>query len=207
MRYFCIFLSVFLYTNSSLARPIAYPSGLAVMQHNDYISNNIHLNYTLSRKNTVGLMSEYQREDQFLLNTIQYTRVLKRWNQDHSQGNLYFVSGLGGAEIKNNFEAGGLAGIEADWEDRRFYLFYRNTYMKVETMKKEFREMGRIGVAPYIGGYKDLNTWLILQVDHTPQLEDNIVVTPLVRFFKGTYLAEFGVSSEKTILFNFMTIF
>ena len=201
---FCAFV---IFSFEAIARPVAYPGGVSVMQHNDYITNNIHLNYTLTGKDTIGVMSEYQRQEKFLLNTVQYTRVLQRWNQDDSQGNLYFVGGLGGAEIKNNFESGGLAGIEADWEDRRFYLFYRNSLMKVESQSTQFREMARVGVAPYIGGYNDLNTWFILQLDHTPQADKNFVATPVLRFFKGAYLVEFGVSTNKTVLFNFMTIF
>lgn len=202
-----LFFAFVIFSLETYARPVAYPGGVSLMQHNDYISNNIHLNYTLTGKDTVGVMSEYQREQKFLLNTVQYTRVLKRWNQDDSQGNLYFVTGAGGAEIKNNFESGGLAGIEADWESRRFYLFYRNSLMKVESQDTQFREMARVGVAPYIGGYDDLNTWLMLQLDHTPQSDKNFVVTPFIRLFKGAYLVEFGVSTSKTVLFNFMTIF
>ncbi len=201
---FCTFV---IFSSSTYARPVAYPGGVTLMQHNDYISNNVHLNYTLTGKDTVGVMSEYQRQQKVLLNTVQYTRVLKRWNQDDSQGNLYFVTGAGGAEIKNKFESGGLAGVEADWESRRFYLFYRNSLMKVESQGTQFREMARVGIAPYIGGYNDLNTWFMLQVDHTPQSNKNFVATPLIRVFKGEYLAEFGVSTSKTVLFNFMTFF
>lgn len=180
-----LFFIFTIFSLETLARPVAYPGGVTLMQHNDYISNNVHLNYTLTGKDTVGVMSEYQRQQKFLLNTVQYTRVLKRWNQDDSQGNLYFVTGAGGAEIKNKFESGGLAGVEADWESRRFYLFYRNSLMKVESQGTQFREMARVGIAPYIGGYNDLNTWFMLQVDHTPQSNKNFVATPLIRVFKG----------------------
>lgn len=177
------------------------------MQHNDYIANNIHLNYTVSGRDTVGLMSQYERSSKFWFHNLQYTKVLGRWNQDDSQGNLYFTAGGGGAEIKDRFRSGAMAGIEADWENRRFYTFYKNSLTKIDGQITEFREQARLGIAPYLGGYDDLNTWFIFQLDHTPQERKNFVATPLIRFFYDTYLIEFGISTNKTALFNFMTIF
>lgn len=177
------------------------------MQHNDYVANSLYLNYTINGKDSVGLVSEYERRQKFHLNTVQYTRVLKRWNQDDSQGNLYLSSGAGGAEIKNNFKNGGFAAIEADWESRRYYVAYKGSMTKVESNGTWFRQMARVGVAPYIGGYEDLQTWFILQVNHTPQSDKNFVATPVIRIFKGAYLAEFGVATNKTVLFNFMAFF
>ncbi|MCE3254675.1 MAG: hypothetical protein K0R25_169 [Rickettsiaceae bacterium] len=202
-----ILFVIFASASIATARPVAYPGGVSFMQHNDYAANSIHLNYTLNGKDTVGVMSEYQRQDKFWFHSAQYTRVLRRWNQDDSQGNLYFIGGLGGAEMKNNSKSGGFGGIEADFEDRRFYLYYKNSLMKMDGEDSFFRETARIGVAPYKGGYDDLQTWFMLQLDHTPYLKDNFVATPLVRVFKDEYLVEFGASSNKTILFNFMTFF
>jgi hypothetical protein len=202
-----LFFVFVIFSFEAPARPVAYPGGYSLMQHNDYVSNNLHLNYTITGKDTVGLMSEYERNQKFWLNTVQYTRVLGRWNQDDSQGNLYFTGGVGGAEVKDNFKSGGFAGIEADWESRRYYLYYKNSLTKIDGQNTWFRQTARVGVAPYIGGYNDLNTWFMLQLDHTPYMDKNFVVTPLIRVFKGAYLAEFGVSTDKTILFNFMTFF
>ena len=50
----------------------------------------------------------------------------------------------------------------------------------------------QIGVAPYIGEYGDLHTWLMLEIDHRPSDPDSITATPLVRFFKGPLLVEAG---------------
>lgn len=175
------------------------------MQHNDYNDNSLYANYTLNGKDTVGVVSEYMRQNNFLFNSFQYTRVIKRWNQDDSQGNLYFKGGAGGAEVNNSFKSGGSIGIEGDWESRRFYTAYRNSYTKIDNKYSQFRQMARVGVAPYIGGYSDLNTWFILQVDHNPTgYKKNFVTTPVIRMFKDSYLIEVGVSSTKTVLFNFM---
>ena len=61
-----------------------------------------------------------------------------------------------------------------------------------------------MGVAPYIGDYGDTHTWLMLQVDHNPSQDDDITFTPLIRVFKGEYLAEAGVSDQGDVLFNWV---
>ena len=48
----------------------------------------------------------------------------------------------------------------------------------------------------------------MLQFTHIPEFEgDEIIVTPLVRLFKASYLTEFGFSSNKKFLFNFIIRF
>lgn len=209
MKLIAFLTSIFLITFSSaaFARAVSYPGGITVMQHNDYIANSGYLNYTINGKDSVGVKSEYERKQNITFNAAQYTRVLKRWNQEDSQGNLYFTSGAGGADVKNKFKSGAFAAIEGDWESRRYYIAYKGSVTKLENQNTWFREMARVGVAPYLGNYDDLQTWFILQVNHTPQLKDNFVVTPMIRLFKGAYLAEFGVSSNKTVLFNIMAFF
>ena len=47
----------------------------------------------------------------------------------------------------------------------------------------------------------------MLQVDHNPSQKDEITFTPLVRLFKGEYLAEAGVSDKGDVLFNWVIRF
>ena len=195
-------LTAFCFVSFSItanARSTSYPGGVTLMQHNDYVANSFYLNYTINGKDSVGIISEHERMQNIQFNTLQYTRVLKRWNQENSQGNLYLHSGVGGAEINNSFKNGGFGSLEADWENRRYYVAYKGSATKLEGQNKWYRQMARVGIAPYIGGYEDLQTWFILQVSHTPQQQDNLVTTP--------YLVEFGVADNKTALFNFMTFF
>ena len=90
----------------------------------------------------------------------------------------------------------------ADWEDRRFYTAYGNEYEVIDG-DGEFTQMGRVGIAPYIGGAGDLHTWLIVQADHRPENHKPIEITPLVRLFKGTNLIEVGYSTQNNFLLNY----
>jgi hypothetical protein len=196
----------------AMARPISYPKGWMFMQENDDSSNNVQLQYSPTARYSVGYMGEYWREKQWQFHGITLNNLLYRVNNNDSQANFYLLSGAGVAysdwnHFHNKTQAAGFSGIEADWEDRRFFVLYANRITYAGDIAKEFRQKARVGVAPYIGEYGDLHSWLMLQVDHTPSEADNFTVTPLIRLFKGTNLFEAGVSNRGTILVNFMHIF
>ena len=70
-----------------------------------------------------------------------------------------------------------------------------------QTLQNIFSRRLGFGIAPYIGDYGDLHTWVMLQIQHTPKLEtEEINVTPLLRFFKNVYLVESGVSLDGEII-------
>jgi hypothetical protein len=71
-------------------------------------------------------------------------------------------------------------------------------------INKSFEQSVMLGIAPYIGDYGDLHTWLMLHVEHKPAEQDNFTVTPMVRFFKGTNLVEVGISENGEAALNFI---
>ncbi len=173
----------------------------------DESSTEFEINHTLTPKYALGLMSEYTRDGNWWKQSVHQYNLLKRWNMPDSQGNLYLMSGAGVAYDRDHSTAAVEAGIQADWEDRRFYTSYSNRLMNAGGIDRGFEQKARVGIAPYIGEYGDLHTWLMLQVEHTPEESDEFTVTPLVRLFKGTNLAEVGVSDKGTVFFHFMIYF
>ena len=79
--------------------------------------------------------------------------------------------------------------------------------MYVEGIEQSAWQRARVGFAPYLGNYEDINTWLMLQVDNHPAKPDNTVITPLLRFFYKTTLVEAGYSSNEKLLFNWILQF
>ncbi len=197
------------FASSAMARPVSYPDGWTFMQMNDAMSNAVHVHYSPTAKYSIGYKGEYFRDDEWQFHGLQLNNLLKRWNQPESQANFYVKSGLGLAySDQNGFdyetEAAGFVGIATDWENRRFFTSYENRAIYAGDINKEFSQKARVGVAPYIGDYGDVHTWLMLQVDHIPTAEDELTVTPLVRFFKGPSLLESGVNNKGNVLFNFV---
>tara|TARA_Y100000389_G_C17405898_1_gene488025 strand:+ start:108 stop:737 length:630 start_codon:yes stop_codon:yes gene_type:complete len=192
--------------HNSFSRPISYSGGTTIMQNNTTIKNSLHTHYSPTYKYSVGYKGEYFRKDQIALNGFQLNNLVKRWNLPDAQGNLYLKSNIGNANKSGKNELYGFAGMAGDFETRKYFISYENRYYKSDgDILSNFEQSARIGIAPYVASYGSLHTWFMLQVSHQPEFEgDEVIATPLVRFFKGDHLAEFGVSSNKRILFNFI---
>lgn len=194
------------------ARPVSYPSGWTTMLMNDMEKNSLHVHYSPTFKTSVGYKAEFWREDEWHLHGIQVNHLLKRWNKKHSQANVY-VKGLGGVAFANTGqfdgkrEAAGAFEFATDWEDRRYFTSYAARATYAGDIDKFFMQKARVGIAPYIGDYGDLHTWLMLQVEHNPKESDPIKFTPLVRMFKGVHLAEFGVNEDGDAMVNWVIRF
>jgi len=175
-------------------------------------ANSVHLHYSPTAYTSVGVRSEYRRANEYQLNSVQMNNLIKRWNSKNSQANFYLKSGVGVAysdagDFDGETEAAGFTGIALDWEDRRYFTSYENRYIEAGDIDSSFMQSARVGIAPYIGDYGDLHTWLMLQVDHVPESDEQITVTPLVRLFKDVHLLEAGMSNQGDVLFNYILRF
>lgn len=205
MRVFVV-LAIMLLPSLAMARPVSYPGGWTVMQSNDYDSNSLHIHYSPTAKYSVGYYSELMREENIQLHTVQYNRLLKRWNMPAAQANMYFKSNLGIAENDGDIDAAARVGFAADYETRRIFFSYENRYTDAGDFDA-FAQNARVGFAPYAAEYDELNTWLMLQVDHEPERHDSIILTPIIRMFQDEYLWEIGVSDNKQISLNWIARF
>lgn len=184
------------------ARPVSYPGGWTVMTMNDVDHNSLHIHYTPDPKYSVGWRHEYLREPGAHADTAQFNYLLKRWNKKASQANIYLKSGAGIAYDSDETNPAAFTGIAADWEDRRYFVSYENRAFWAGDTDQFIKHKARIGIAPYIGDYGDLHTWLMLQTDYDAGQTDSFSVTPLIRFFKGPALLEAGYNLDDGLLLN-----
>ena len=191
------------------ARPVSYPGGWTVMTKNDADSNSLHLHYSPTSKYSVGYRSEYWDggDYDYWLHSLAVNHLLKRWNMPAAQGNVYLKSGLGFAysddgEFDDEYEPLGYSGLAADWEDRRYFVSHEFRLIYADEIDESFHQTGRLGIAPYIGDYGDIHTWLMVEFSHHPGGTDSFSVTPLIRFFKDVYLLEVGVSDRGDAMVN-----
>lgn len=198
-------LALAAFTVSANARPVGYADSWMAMTENNGNTDNLQLMYSPSATYAVGYAAELWREADFQAHSVLFNYLINRWNMPKSQGNLYLKSNLGIALENggNQSEPYAAAGIEADWEDRRFYTLYENRYVYAGDIDKFFMQKARVGIAPYEGDYGDVHTWLMVEVEHSPSARDEVTITPLVRMFYGNYLGEIGISDSGKALFNF----
>lgn len=180
------------------ARPVSYPEGWTLMQRNNGDRSALHIHYSPTAKDSIGLYVEKNWEDDITFTGLQYNRLVKRWNGRKSQANLYAKFGAGYADPFGAPEASlsGFTEFAADWETRRWFTEYRIRAADLAD-DKSVHHSARLGVAPYIGDYGDLHTWLMVQVENHPEGDKPITTTPLIRLFKGVQMAEIGYTIEQ----------
>lgn len=196
----------------SNARPVSYPGAWTTMLMNNGDRYSVHQHYSPTARYSIGYRGEYWRGEDWQLHAVQLNNLLKRWNNPDSQANLYLKSGVGAAysddgDFDSKWQPAAYTGLAADWEDRRYFVSYENRYTEAGDIADFYQQAARVGWAPYVGDYGDLHTWLMLEVEHTPEASDHFTVTPLVRLFKGAHLVETGVSDNGDVLFNWIIRF
>lgn len=190
------------------AKPISYVNGFMVMQENDETGHTLSLDYTIDPSLAVGFYAK-KESGKMDMTTIgpQVNYLIKRWNFPGAQGNIFNMTGVGVSHWQGDDKFSAWTGILADYETRRIFTSYEIRGMYAGDFEKSVWQRARVGFAPYLANYDDLNTWFMVQLDHHPAKEDNIVVTPLVRFFYKTTLLEAGYSSNDHVMFNWVLQF
>lgn len=195
------------FAHVALARPVSYPGGWTFMTMNDKDANSSHIHYTIDPKQSLGWRHEYIRGESIHVDTVQHNYLVKRWNAPGSQANIYLKSGVGMGYDSEASDLAAFTGLAVDWEDRRFFTSYENRFFWVDDRTDFIKHKARVGVAPYVGDYGDLHTWLMLQVNYDAGAEDSFSLTPMVRFFKGPSLLEVGYDTDNAMMFNFIQRF
>ena len=180
-----------------------------VMQENDETGHTLSLDYTVTPNYAFGIYAKQEEGGSKNMSTIgpQVNTLIKRWNLPEGQGNIFNMTGLGASTLEGKAHASVWTSLLADYETRRVFTSYELRLMDAAGIETYAWQKARIGIAPYIGNYDDLHTWLMLQVDDHPAKDQTIVVTPLVRFFYHTTLVEAGYSSNHHAMFNWVLQF
>ena len=73
---------------------------------------------------------------------------------------------------------------------RRFFVGFglKGTKKKIQDYSEQYYQLG---VAPYLGDYGDLHTWIMMKTKKN-SLENKWSTYPVLKLFKGDVLMEFG---------------
>jgi len=189
------------------ARPVSYPGGWTMMFANNADRNSLHLHYSPTAKYSLGYRFEDFPDDGFSINLLQANFLLKRWNRRSSQANWYVKTGLGQASFDNNVlsknETAYFIDMALDWETQRYFVAYDFRAYDLADQGDFQIQTAKVGVAPYIGDYGDLHTWLMLEIRDNSEADDHSL-TALTRFFKGVHLVEVGIDNNDDLLLNWI---
>ncbi len=213
MRFLSIIFFVFGLLNviedTASAHPVSFKGAYGIMP--EYMNGRYELeaNYSFDRNKAVGISGIWAETEAGNISMIipKFNYLAFRDNNRDSQANIYLSLGMGGANSGSDTDLVGLASIQGDYETRRIYtLAHLETIQSSgESELNHFRY--RLGFAPYIAGYEGIHSWLIGQIDYSPQMEDEWTVTPVVRVFYDNYLFEAGVSLKGDPFLAFISHF
>ena len=171
------------------ARPISYSGGSTIMAFSDNMKNSLYYHYSPSYKYSVGIEDIKDKYFKDKYSYLRFTYLLNRKNTQTSQRNLYFQSGVS-SEGYNEF----FYGMHGDWETRRLFVGFgiKETKKNMQDYSEQFYQ---VGVAPYLGDYGDLHTWIMLKTKEN-SLDNKWSTYPVLKFFKGNSLVEFGYNNK-----------
>ena len=205
----CLIGLIIFFSNIAESRPVSYPGGKTIMLMNNAYRNTLHLHYSLTSATSLGYKFEHWRKNKFIFNGIQINNLVKRLNKPESQANFYIKTGLGSSfslkkKSNNNQYFSAFAGISIDWETQRFFVAYENRYTEAGEAKNFLNQSVKLGLAPYIGDYGDLHTWLMINLENTTIDNEVLQITPNLRFFKGNHMLEVGASLKGKTMINYI---
>ncbi|WP_374080001.1 hypothetical protein [Bdellovibrio bacteriovorus] len=190
------------------AHPVSFQGATSLMSYNKEKENELLLTYSFDRSWAAGL-SYFKMEDiEYTIPRINF--LAKRWNNDDSQGNIYLSAGYGTERSFDENKGVTFGSVEADWESRKYYTsiqynkFFRQDSDAVDRTDYEHTK-GRLGVAPYLAEFNELNTWLIVQFDKVN--DKPIETTQFIRLFYKNAMIELGAAFGGGWAFNYMVHF
>lgn len=207
-KHLLIILALAVLGAEASAHPVSYKDGVGIMSYNSPDMNELLLTYSFTPK--FAFATTYLRDSKSEFYIPRANFLLKRWNEEDSQANIYFSFGSGIEKFGGDNKSAHLGELVADWESRKYYIYFEHLYLRRENQANPMlpsqdynHTKFRLGFAPFLADYTDLNVWMITQFErHNDQKQ--IEATQFLRFFIKNVLWEVGAGFDGSVKFNFM---
>lgn len=199
-----VFFTLMGSVDQAFSRPVSFQNSFSLMSENTRDKNENMIHFTPHFRFSVGAKHlRMQQESQDLqAGMASLNLLLLRWNHPAFQANTYALGGFGAATHSDQNGWISQTGIQADAENRRLYSYFRFNMYRSNVVANAYATRGRLGLAPYLGEYDELNAWLMLQYDYERNTDRSHHLTPFVRFFYRNVLVEVGSSLKGRWMFN-----
>ena len=158
------------------------------MYKHNAASETLFYHYSPSFKYSLGIEGVQDKRRGKNYCYLRGTYLVDRKNTVSSQRNLYTQLGLSSNGAKEYFY-----GAHGDWETRRYFMGFALKKTQTNDQINDFYRAITLGVAPYLGDYGDIHTWLM--VKHMRDSYGSEWETfPVIRLFKGNLFFEAGYS-------------
>ncbi len=181
-----IVLCLIFFSGVVFSHPVIWKGGtefIMVSEENKYDFSALY-SYNRSMAAGVRLIEDYNQSTVY----AQLNKRLLRLNKFREQENVYALLGLG---IKNDASLLYL-GIQWDWETQQNFSMINIDHYSDEGLEARFR----FGIAPYIGGFDAIHTWLMFEYRYNSNVDVESTIIPIIRLFQSSYLLEFGIGKD-----------
>ncbi len=202
---FCgLFVWAFFQHSTLKAHPVGYGNSLSLISYNSQYKNRYIIHYSPTYWWSYGIENSIDSDKKIILPRLGF--LAKRWNSADTQANIYFFAGLGTIEwdLGRGRDRGLYhVGTQWDWESRRYFVMARYSRYEGDDLLEE-NYTGRLGFAPYLAKYDELNTWFMLQAsEESRSSNQRFSILPLIRMFYKNILWEVGSDTRQNWHFNF----
>ncbi len=178
------------------ARPMPFVGGTAFTAQIAEAEQTLFIRHSVTRQFAPGLLwSEFAAPGQpgdVTALAPHLTWLVQRWNTRTRQANLYALGGPAFYRSAGDSFNGGWGSIQADAESRRWYGMVKSAQWWAPGHFTRREYAARVGWAPWLAGFNDLNTWFMLEAGYKPAAARTTTLRPLVRFYTRTVLVELG---------------
>jgi len=197
------------------AAPIGFEGSTMTMGDFNQNWREVGFNYALTSRDALGLTHLEFRSDDHKdkreVDTLNYTRLLSRWNLTDAQSNLWLFMGLGeirGSIDNQNIDSKVIAspGFQFDYETRRIYFATTHKLYRASNLNHDTTSI-RAGFSFYEADYDQTQPWFILETKYTNQISDKIEVIPMLRLINKNIFVEGGVNNNGQPRLNLMYTF
>jgi len=221
--------------HSSLALPMSYAGSTTIGVELDHIWSSAWFSHAVQRQLGVGLSaqvipggghggdsqhsyggghqnhgnSELNATESFLL--LDSTHLLKRWNMDRAQSNLWLFAGVGTYQSWNRERVSATRiaarpGLQFDIENTRLRFEAKGQLFLAQGVERSMLSATTgVGLTP--PRYEGVQPWLELQVRAMPGVIDQVELIPKLRLLHRKVVLDIGYSNLGTITGGLTTTF
>lgn len=194
---------------TAFAHPVIYGDGVVVSSSNMNSYSDNQLLYSINPRWATGLNHwRFTKNDKNTeMGLARLNHLLWRHNGEDSQANIYLLSGIGVVDSEIERRATRevyMGGAEVDWETRTLFTALKYYQFSSPAVTDLSMAQARIGFSPFESGFEQLQSWFMVQAMIMPEVESQVIITPMLRFFYKNVLWEIGSSTRAEWMLNLM---
>lgn len=196
---------------SAHAHPVIFAGGWALSSNNSSQMNELSLLHSVTARWATGLQVRREYRSDLILPRINL--LLVRANRSDSQANVYLGLGAGWERFGERTSGVRMSELKVDWESRRYLVAFDHFFLQRDLRenptwldREPVRVKGRLGWAPFLGEFTDLNVWWLAEAERN-LIAEATDFTTYFRFYLRNVLWEVGAKTDGGLAFNYMIHF